>query len=98
MNEQPDARANAATRDGVAPANVVHGIPADEVDTDDPERRLYTSEPVEADDGTPIVVQQRSAMVGVAGGAVHALCDGFGADGHTSGGPLTFFGSGAVPA
>jgi hypothetical protein len=56
--EQPSARAG---RDGDAPVNVVHGIPADEVERDDPDAKLYTSEPVEADDGTMVVVQQQNA-------------------------------------
>ena len=37
----------------------MHGIPADEVDlTDDPEARLYTSEPIETEEGTIVIQQQ----------------------------------------
>ena len=57
MEEQPSAR---APRDGRAPVNVVHGVPADEVDDSDPERALYTSEPVEADDVKAAVASIRS--------------------------------------
>jgi NADH:ubiquinone oxidoreductase subunit F (NADH-binding) len=39
-------------------ARPVHGIPPDEVDPDDPEARLYTSAPVETDEGTVVIQQQ----------------------------------------
>jgi NADH-quinone oxidoreductase subunit F len=36
----------------------VHGIPVEDLDPNDPEARLYTSEPIETDEGTVVIQQQ----------------------------------------
>ena len=41
------------------PVSTVHGTPVDELDSDDPEAALYTSEPIDTDDG-PVVIQQQN--------------------------------------
>jgi NADH-quinone oxidoreductase subunit F len=41
------------------PVSTVHGTPVDELDADDPEAALYTSEPIDTDDG-PVVIQQQN--------------------------------------
>jgi hypothetical protein len=45
----------------------VRGIPPDAVDPDDPEARLYTSEPVETDEGTIVIQQQATGVDNVEG-------------------------------
>jgi NADH-quinone oxidoreductase subunit F len=47
-----------AARHAPLAAPAVHGIPPEDVDPDDPESRLYTSAPVETDEGTIVVQQQ----------------------------------------
>jgi hypothetical protein len=50
------------------PPRPVHGIPVDAVDPDDPEARLYTSEPIETDQGTIVIQQQATGADNVEGG------------------------------
>jgi len=42
----------------VEPAPPVQGVPVESLDPDDPEARLYTSEPLETDEGTIVIQQQ----------------------------------------
>jgi hypothetical protein len=42
----------------VEPAPPVHGVPVESLDPDDPDARLYTSEPIETDEGTVVIQQQ----------------------------------------
>jgi hypothetical protein len=41
------------------PVSTLHGTPVEELDSDDPEAALYTSEPIDTDDG-PVVIQQQN--------------------------------------
>jgi NADH:ubiquinone oxidoreductase subunit F (NADH-binding) len=50
------------------PAPPVHGIAPEALDPDDPEARLYTSEPIETDEGTVVVQQQNVGPGGEEGG------------------------------
>jgi NADH-quinone oxidoreductase subunit F len=62
------SRADAAGEEDVRPgghdpqphaeAPEVHGVPVDELGEQDPDARMYTSEPVETDDGTVVIQQQ----------------------------------------
>jgi hypothetical protein len=46
----------------------VHGTPPEELDPDDPEAALYTSEPIETDEGTVVIQQQATGKDNVEGG------------------------------
>jgi NADH:ubiquinone oxidoreductase subunit F (NADH-binding) len=56
--EEDVAADERATQPAHAAAPEVHGVPVDQLGEQDPDARMYTSEPVETDEGTVVIQQQ----------------------------------------